>query len=85
MIKPKEPICNINFDNHANDVEVILINPNWNLTGLVKDKKGNKCSEGISIEEFTKLNFSKKLMIDGLVFVWVEKQIISEIIKFFEK
>ena len=37
------------------------------------------------MEEFEQLNFSKHLMIDGLVFVWVEKEIISQMIKYFEK
>lgn len=36
------------------------------------------------MEDFQKLNFSKDLMIDGLVFVWVEKEIILPVIKFFE-
>ena len=36
------------------------------------------------MEEFKQINFSKHLMIDGLVFIWVEKEIISDIIKFFE-
>ncbi len=36
------------------------------------------------MNDFFKLNFSKNLMIDGLVFIWVEKEIISEVIKFFE-
>lgn len=31
VIKPKEPIVNINFDNYAKNVEGILINPKWNL------------------------------------------------------
>lgn len=36
------------------------------------------------MEEFGQLNFSKNLMIDGLIFVWVEKEIISPVIKYFE-
>ena len=39
----------------------------------------------MTIEEFAQLNFSKNLMIDGLVFVWVEKEIISPVIKVLEK
>lgn len=50
-----------------------MINPQWNLNP--KDKKGK--GKGITMEEFEQLNFSKHLMIDGLVFVWVEKEIIS--------
>ena len=38
----------------------------------------------VTIDDFKQLNFSKNLMTDGLVFVWVEKDIISELIKFFE-
>ena len=37
------------------------------------------------MEDFKQINFSKHLMIDGLVFIWVEKEIISDIIKIFEK
>lgn len=76
--KPKEDITKLNFDNYAKDVEAILINPPWNLNP--KDKSG----QGITIEEFEQLNFSKNLMIDGLAFIWVEKEIISPVIKFFE-
>jgi hypothetical protein len=42
-------------------------------------------NNGITMEEFSQLNFSKSLMIDGLVFVWVEKEIISPVIKAMEK
>ena len=70
---------NINFDDHAKNVEAILINPDWNLS---TDKKLKH--KGTTMEDFVKLDFSKSLMIDGLVFVWVEKEIISEVIRFIE-
>jgi hypothetical protein len=78
--KPKEGIVKTNFDNYAKNVEAILINPNWVLS---KDKK-QKNKNQITVEEFTQINFSKNLMIDGLIFIWVEKEIIYPIIKFFE-
>jgi hypothetical protein len=56
-----------------------LINPLWNLSN---DKKLK--GKGTTMEDFVKLDFSKSLMIDGLVFVWVEKEIISEVIRFIE-
>jgi hypothetical protein len=40
--------------------------------------------KGLTIEDFQQLKFSKNLMIDGLVFIWVEKEIISDVIKHFE-
>jgi len=69
-----------NLDNYAKNVEAILINPNW---VAYKDKSGKV--KGVTMDDFSQLNFSKYLMIDGLVFVWVEKEIISPVIKFFEK
>ncbi len=36
------------------------------------------------MEEFTKLNFSKRLMQDGMLFVWVEKEYIRDVCVFFE-
>ena len=59
-----------------------MINPQWTLGGQ-KDKKIK--GKGVTVEDFKQINFSKHLMIDGLVFIWVEKEIISDIIKIFEK
>ena len=39
----------------------------------------------MTVDDFKQINFSKSLMIDGLVFIWVEKEIIFDIIKIFEK
>jgi hypothetical protein len=39
----------------------------------------------VTLEDFAKLKFSDKLIIDGLVFVWVEKEIISPVIKIMER
>jgi hypothetical protein len=79
IVKPKEGILKTNFDNHAKNVEAILINPAW-IT--IKDKKGK--IKGVTMDDFTQLRFSKTLMTDGLIFVWVEKEIILPVIKFFE-
>mmetsp|Transcript_16341 Transcript_16341/g.11770 ORF Transcript_16341/g.11770 Transcript_16341/m.11770 type:complete len:195 (+) Transcript_16341:439-1023(+) len=70
----------INFDNYTHQVQAILINPPW--IGDADNKKGQK--KNVSLEEFKQLRFSKNLMIDGIVFVWVEKELISDLIKFFE-
>lgn len=78
-MKSKDGILKTNFDNYAKNVEAVLINPVW-ITQ--KDKKGK--IKGVTIEDFQQLRFSKNLLIDGLIFVWVEKEIIWPIIKFFE-
>lgn len=70
-----------NFDNYAKNVEAILINPKWFLS---KEKK-TKVKGGVTIEEFATIKFSKNLMIDGLVFIWVEKEMTLDIIKIMEK
>ena len=51
----------------------ILINPPWH-------------AENFKIEELIeKLIISEQLMIDGIVFIWVEKQYIYDIVMSFEK
>jgi len=60
-----------------------LINPPWkysvsNEPNLKKERKT------ISIEDFQKLTIPTSVMKDGLVFIWVEKDIISEVIKHME-
>lgn len=77
----KDSIVSVNFDNYAKNVEAILINPKWVLT---KEKKA-KVRNGVTIEDFANIKLSKSLMIDGLVFIWVEKEIILDIIKIMEK
>lgn len=53
-VQPKDSIIKTNFDNYAKNVEAILINPKWHLN---PDKK--KPKDGITMEEFSKINFSK--------------------------
>jgi len=50
-----------------------LINPRWNTSGL----KPLKPDGTITTDDFANLHFSHKIMVDGLVFVWVEKEILS--------
>jgi hypothetical protein len=40
---------------------------------------------GITMKEFQKLNINKKLMQDGMLFVWVEKENIRDVCEFFEE
>ena len=65
----------------------ILICPPWNCSNIFKERENrDKEKQTISIEHFTK-NFKipTSVMKDGLVFIWVEKEIISDIIKCFEE
>ena len=68
----------LKLDTYAANVEAILINPNWHIT----DKRA---SHTVTVEEFGQIQFSNKLMIDGLIFVWVEKEILFPVIKILEK
>ena len=72
IFTPKEGVLSTNFDNYAKNVEAILINPKW----ILSTEKKTKVKTGITIEEFSKIKLSKNLMIDGLVFIWVEKEMI---------
>lgn len=60
------------LNNYANDLEAILINPPW--------KNNNK----FDFEKFTKIKFPLNKMKEGLIFVWTEKEFISDVIYFFE-
>ena len=68
----------LKLDTYAANVEAILINPNWHITG-------KRASHTVTVEEFGQIQFSNKLMIDGLIFVWVEKEILFPVIKILEK
>ena len=56
-----------------------MINPPW----ISENEKKSK-QKTITIDDFKNLKFSKNLMTDGLVFIWVEKEILSPLIKYFE-
>ena len=74
---------NIDLANHANDVQAILINPPWECCQTpANDQKSKKT---ISIESFKKLDIPKTVLKDGLVFIWIEKEIISDVIHYMEK
>jgi len=68
-------IYNINLEDIAQNVEAILINPPWKK--ILEDPT--------ELDKFKTLNFEKNLMKDGLIFIWVEKEFLVEIIKMFEK
>lgn len=46
----KGRLIQTNFDDHAKNVEAILINPDWNLSN---DKKQDKDKKKISMSDFT--------------------------------
>jgi hypothetical protein len=59
------------LNNYAEDLEAILINPPW------KEKTFN-------FEKFTKIKLPLNKMKEGLIFVWAEKEYISDLVYFFE-
>ena len=68
------------FSTCAQDVQGILINPDWNL-----DKVDGSNDEGHSIYQFKKLKFSATLAKETIAFVWVEKEVMGEVISHMEK
>ena len=70
-----------NLDALTENVEAILINPRWNTSGV----KPARTDGTITTDDFAQLHFSSKLMVDGLVFVWIEKEILSQMIRIMEK
>lgn len=73
------------------DIEAILINPKWADHGYdpmtkqtAKDTERRKAFAGITIEELKKLRIPDFVMRDGILFIWVEKELIFEVIVFFE-
>lgn len=79
----KTKLESVDYSKHANDVQAILVNPPWEQTRPLNSKKS--AGPRISIEDF-KNNFKipTSVLKDGLVFIWVEKDIISDLIKVFE-
>lgn len=70
------------------DVEGILMSPKWaphRYDTTLKQLIAVKTDEPdiITIDEFKKLKIPDTVMRDGILFIWVEKELIHEIIKFF--
>lgn len=70
------------------DVEGILMSPKWaphRYDTTLKQLIAIKTDEPdiITIDEFKKLKIPDTVMRDGILFIWVEKELIHEIIKFF--
>ena len=78
------------YDKHIKDSQAILINPPWDSINVFGTKNklrssNQKTKNRISICEFCKdFKISTDVMKDGLVFIWVEKEYIYKLIKFFE-
>jgi len=70
----KNPIQTVNLAAHAQDVQAIMINPPWSYASKKTFKKKGKT---LDFEEFSRLHIPTSVMKDGLVFIWVEKEVIS--------
>lgn len=74
------------------DVEAILIHAKWAdhgfdpLTQSIKPhvEGRRQAFAGITIEDFKRLRIPDSVMKDGLLFIWVEKELIYEIVVHFE-
>lgn len=77
----KSKVLDLNLSDHAENVQAILMNPPWE-NSYSSEKQPKK----ISIEDFKKsFDIPTSVMKDGLVFIWVEKEFIFDLIKCFEK
>ena len=84
----KQKVQELDFTQYAHDVQAVLINPPWNCSNPLmgyEDNRGSKPQQKISIDDFVN-NFKlpTSVMKDGLLFIWVEKEIIQPIIKCLE-
>lgn len=87
-ISGKNKVQNEQFEKYSHDVQAILVNPPWDCTNPLSNAQSDakKGKNGrITIEDFV-ANFKipTSVMKDGLVFIWVEKEIISDLMKCFE-
>jgi tRNA1(Val) A37 N6-methylase TrmN6 len=82
----------LDYSQYATDVQAILVNPPWDCTHPISCQNNDnsklsksKNTNGISIEEFCRsFKVPTTVMKDGLLFIWVEKEIIADLIKCFE-
>jgi hypothetical protein len=68
-----DDICGVNLNKYCQDLEAILINPPWS----------NKAPK-FDFNKFSKLKLPLEKMKEGLIFVWTEKEYISDVVYFFE-
>jgi hypothetical protein len=68
-----DDITAVNMEKYAEDLQAILINPPWS----------NKAPK-FDFNKFSKLKLSLNKMKEGLIFVWTDKEYISDMIYFFE-
>jgi len=72
------------FDKHTTDVQAILVNPPWDCMNPLSNYhgkesvKGDKKKNRITIHDFIdNFKIPTSVMKDGLLFIWVEKEVIS--------
>ena len=83
VVKTRSKVENMDFSKEAFDVQAILVNPPWDCCKPIGASSKQKT---VSIKDFSEnFKIDTHVMKDGLVFIWVEKEYISDIIKCFEK
>ena len=71
---------------HIQNAQAILINPPWDCIVSARGEKSVDKTGKITFDEFcSSLKIPVDVMKDGLLFIWVEKEYISKLIKFFEE
>lgn len=68
-----DDVLSCNLEKYCKDLECILINPPWSP----KNPK-------FDFAKFSKINLPFKCMKEGLIFIWVERDLMADVIGFFE-
>jgi len=66
----------LNLDSYAENVQGILVSAPW---------KTATNPDGITIQDFQQIILSSRLMKNGLMFVWAEKEIMQELFHVLEE
>jgi len=75
-IAKHDKIVDADLAQYASSLQALFMNVNWQT---------KYSPDGINIEELRKLELNKKLMRNGIVFVWSEKEILGRLIHIMEE
>lgn len=66
-----ESLYNVNLEKYTEDIQALLINPPWN-------------DKNFDFKKFAKIKLPLSKMKEGLIFVWTEKEYISDLVNYFD-
>lgn len=69
-------IVESDLKSYGSDLQALFINIKWRV---------GSSTDGVKIDDFKKLDLNKKLMKNGIIFVWSEKEILGRLLKIMEE